>query len=68
MEGELLLVTDFNIDIAFKVAWASFMKIDQLIYITVKVEKSIFAEISLTKSDIFFAKGNYMQPYMSKRA
>lgn len=51
-----LSVTDLNINIVLKVIWASFIKIDKLIYTTTEAKKSMFLEISFIKSDISFAK------------
>lgn len=58
MDSEPLSVTDLNIDIAFIVAWAGFMRIGELIYTAAEAKKATFAETGLTRSDIFFAEGN----------
>ena len=55
-EEEPLLITEPNLDTAFKVAWAGFMRIEELIYIAAEAKKAMFAETGLTKSDILFAE------------
>lgn len=50
--SELFSVTDLNIDIAFKVAWAGFMRIGELSYTAAEAKKAAFAETGLTRSDI----------------
>ena len=57
-EDESLAITDFNVDTAFKVAWAGFMRIGELIYTTAEAKKATFAETGLTKSDISFAESD----------
>lgn len=58
MENKPLFVIDLNIDITFKIAWASFMRRKKLTYTMAKAKKAMFGEIGLTKSDISFAKNN----------
>lgn len=58
MEDKSLLVTDLNIDITFKVAWVSFIRIGKLTYTIVEAKKVIFVKTNLIRSDIFFAKSD----------
>lgn len=55
-EEEPLLVTDLNVDTAFKVAWAGFMRMGELTYAAAEAKKATFAETSLTRLDISFAE------------
>ncbi len=57
-EEELLSITDLNVDTAFKVAWASFMRMGELTYTAAEAKKATFAETDLTRSDISFAEGD----------
>lgn len=43
MKEKPLLIFDFNIDIAFKVNWAEFMKMRELIYTMTEIKKARFA-------------------------
>ncbi len=45
-------------DTAFKVAWAGFMRKGELRYTAAEAKKVMFAETSLTRSDISFADGD----------
>ena len=45
----LLTVTDLNIDTAFKLAWASSMRLGEI---------TAFSEIKLRRSEITFAQGD----------
>lgn len=58
IKDKLLSVTDFNINIAFKVAWVSFIRMGKLIYPATEAKKATFAVIGLTRSNISFAKNN----------
>lgn len=49
-------VTQVNIETAFKVAWAGFMRMGELTYTAVDAKKATFAETGLTRSDISFAE------------
>lgn len=57
-DSEPLSVTNLNIGIAFKVVWASFIKMGKLTYKTAEAKKIMFLETNLTKSDISFVRGN----------
>ncbi len=58
MEEELLSIKDLNLDTAFKVAWAGFMKMRELTYQAAEAKTATFAETGLTRSDISFAEGD----------
>ncbi len=55
-EDELLSVMDLNVDTAFKVAQAGFMRMGKLIYTAAEAKKATFAETAFTKSVISFAE------------
>lgn len=57
-EDKPMTVNDLNIDAAFKVAWAGFMKLGEIIYTATKAKKISFKDIKVTRSDILFAKGD----------
>lgn len=45
-EEEPLSVTDINVNTAFKVAWASFIRMGELTYTVVEAKKATFAEVT----------------------
>lgn len=53
-----LSIINLKIDIAFKLVWTTFIKIENLIYMVAKVKNTIFTQTSFTKLDISFLKGN----------
>lgn len=55
-EDKPLYIMDLNVDTAFKVTWAGFMKMGELTYTAVEAKKTTFAETNLTRSDISFAE------------
>ncbi len=57
-KDEPLSVTDLNINTAFKVAWAGFIRMGELTYTAAEAKKATFAETGLTRSDISFAEGD----------
>lgn len=57
-KNQFFLITDFNINITFKVISISFIKMRKLIYTMAKTKKSIFAVTSFIKSNISFTKKN----------
>ena len=57
-ENKPLFVTDLNVDKAFKVAKAGFMRMGELTYTAAEAEKATFAETGLTTLDISFAEGD----------
>lgn len=54
----LISIEKINIDIAFKVAWVGFLKLDEITYINAKAQAFAFVEIKLTCLDIIFADDN----------
>ena len=67
-EEELLSITDLNVDTAFKVAWAGFMRMGELTYTAAEAKKATFAETGLTRSDISFAEGDQYAILRLKRS
>ncbi len=57
-QEELLSITDLNVDTAFKVAWAGFMRMGELTYTAAEAKKATFAETGLTRLDVLFAEGD----------
>ncbi len=53
-EEELLSITDFYVYTSFKVAWACFMRTEELTYTEAEARKATFAETGLTRSNISF--------------
>lgn len=49
---------ELNIDTAFKVAWAEFLRLGEIIYTGTELKKAAFARTKVTRSDFFFAEGN----------
>ncbi len=47
-------VTDLNVDTAFKVARAGFMRLGEITYTVAEANKLTFAKTKLTRSDISF--------------
>ena len=67
-EDEPLSVTDLNVNRAFKVAWASFMRMGELTSTAAEAKKTTFTETGLTRSDISFAEGNQYAILRLKRS
>ena len=55
-EDEPVSATVLNVDTAFKLAWAGFMRMRELTYTAAEAKKATFAETSLTRLDISFAE------------
>jgi hypothetical protein len=51
-------IDNINFDIAFKIAWARFLRLSEIIYISKKISKITFSKIKTTRSNISFAKDN----------
>lgn len=49
---------DLNIDTAFKMACAGFIKLKKITYMVAEAKKPIFKEIKLIRLDILFVKGD----------
>ncbi len=67
-EEELLSITNLNVDTAFKVTWAGFMRIGELTYIAAGAKKATFAWTGLMRSDISFAEGDQYAILRLKRS
>jgi hypothetical protein len=48
-------IDNINFDIAFKIAWAKFLCLSEIIYISKKISKITFSKIKITRSNISFA-------------
>lgn len=48
-KSELLKIDDLNVDTEFKIAFASFMRIDKLTDITVELKEDVFKNTRLTR-------------------
>lgn len=59
MENEPLSITDINIDTAFKVAEANFMRMEKLTYMVAEAKKIIFVKTGLRRSDISFVEDDH---------
>ena len=57
-DKEPISITDLNVYTLFKLAWAGFIKMEELRYTAVKGKKAIFTDTSLTRSDILFVEKN----------
>lgn len=57
-----------NIDTAFKIAWAGFLHLEKITYTNVKLKKTAFANIHVTKSDISFMEGDQYAVFRLKRS
>lgn len=67
-KNEPLTIEDLNIDTAFKVAWAGFMRMGELTYTAAELKKDSFKDTKLTRSDISFAEGNQYATLRLKRS
>ena len=47
---------DFNIDAAFKIAWAGFLRLGEITYSPFDLKKSSFINLKVTQSDARFAE------------
>ncbi len=63
-----LMLIDPNVDTAFKVAQAGFMRLREIMYMAAEAKKSTFAETKLTRSDISFEKGDQYATLRLKRS
>lgn len=63
-----LSISDLNVDTAFKVVWAGFMRMGELTYTVAEAKKATFAETGLTRSDISLAKGDQYAILRLKRS
>lgn len=58
MADEPVNIDELNIDTAFKVAWAGFLRLGEIMYTGTEFKKASFSSTKVTRSDISFAKGN----------
>ncbi len=55
-EKELLSIMELNVNTAFKIAWAGFIRIGELTYTAAEAKKATFTETGLTWLDISFVQ------------
>lgn len=47
-----------NIDMDFKIVWASFLHLGKITYISTKLKKALFSKTKVIKLNVFFAEDN----------
>ncbi len=57
-EQEPMDLDELNIDVAFKVAWAGFLSLGEIIYTSTDLKKASFSRTRVKRSDVSFAEGN----------
>ncbi len=57
-ENKPVNIDELNIDMAFKMTWAGFLRLGEITYIGTELKKASFSATRVTKSDISFSKGN----------
>ena len=57
-EQEPMDLDELNIDVAFKVAWAGFLRLGEIKYTSTDLKKASFSRTRVTRSDVSFAEGN----------
>lgn len=51
-------INRLNIDTTFKIAWADFLRLREIMYTDTELKKISFLATKITRSNILFAKGN----------
>lgn len=64
----IMSVDDYNIDTAFKIAWAGFLRLGEIIYTSAELKKANFVNTHATRSDVSFAEGNQYAVLRLKRS
>ena len=59
---------DFNIDAAFKIAWAGFLRLGEITYSPADLKKSSFINLKVTRSDVRFAENDQYAVLRLKRS
>ncbi len=59
---------EFNIDVAFKVAWAGFLCLGEITYTSTDLKKASFSRTRVTRSDVSFAEGNQYEVLRLKQS
>lgn len=49
-------INDINLDTAFKVAWAGFLRLGEITYTHAERNNSSFKDLHITRSDVTFSK------------
>lgn len=53
-----MTINDLNLDTAFKVAWAGFMRLGEITYMEPEKQANSFKDLHLTRSDITFSEND----------
>lgn len=61
-------IEEYNIDAAFKIAWAEFLHLREINYTNTKLIKTAFANIHVIWADIFFAESDQYTVFRLKRS
>lgn len=64
----IMSVDDCNIDTAFKIAWAGFLRLGEITYTSAELKKANFVDTHATRSDVSFAEGNQHAVLRLKRS
>lgn len=56
IKNKLVDLDKFNIDTIFKIAWASFFRLDKITYTGTKLKKALFSNDRITKSEFFLLR------------
>lgn len=57
-ENKPVDLNELNVDTAFKVRWAGFLRLGEITYTGTELKKASFSDTKVTRSDISFSKGN----------
>ncbi len=57
-EPEPIDLDELNIDVAFKVPWAGFLRLGEIKYTSTDLKKASFSRTRVTRSDVSLAEGN----------
>lgn len=58
----------FNIDAAFKIAWAGFLRLGEITYSPSDLKKASFTDLKVTQSDVRFAENDQYAVFRLKRS
>lgn len=64
----IMSIEKCNINIIFKIVWAGFLRLGEIIYTNTKLKKLAFADIHTTRSNISFIKSNQYAVLRLKRS
>lgn len=63
-----MTINDLNLDTAFKVAWAGFMRLGEITYTEPEKRADSFKDLHLTRSDITFSENDQYATWRLKRS